>query len=98
MSESSSPPGEQVRERRVDRDLRTPPAIGPQTGRVAEHDGIVARAQPGRILLNRHPRLREPQTEIRSSRGRIWTHPVISNGRLYLRDQDLIYCYDIKAR
>lgn len=39
----------------------------------------------------------DPQTKIRSSRGRIWTHPVISNGKLYLRDQDLIYCYDVKA-
>jgi len=39
----------------------------------------------------------DPQTKIRSPQGRIWTHPVISNGKLYLRDQDLIYCYDIKA-
>lgn len=39
----------------------------------------------------------DPQTKIRSPQGRIWTHPVISNGKLYLRDQDLIYCYDVKA-
>jgi outer membrane protein assembly factor BamB len=39
----------------------------------------------------------DPQTKIRSPRGRIWTHPVISHGKLYLRDQDLIYCYDVKA-
>jgi outer membrane protein assembly factor BamB len=39
----------------------------------------------------------EPQSEIRSNRGGIWTHPVVSNGKLYLRDQDLIYCYDVKA-
>lgn len=38
-----------------------------------------------------------PQTKIRAKKGRIWTHPVISNGKLYLRDQDLIFCYDIKA-
>ncbi|MGO8699448.1 MAG: PQQ-binding-like beta-propeller repeat protein [Limisphaerales bacterium] len=25
-----------------------------------------------------------------------WTHPVIANGKLYIRDQDLILCYDIK--
>ena len=29
--------------------------------------------------------------------GHIWTHPVVANGRLYLRDQDLIFCYDVKA-
>jgi outer membrane protein assembly factor BamB len=39
----------------------------------------------------------EPQSQIRSNRGAIWTHPVISNGKLYLRDQDLIYCYDVKS-
>lgn len=38
----------------------------------------------------------DPQTTIRSPSGRIWTHPVIANGKLYLRDQDLISCYDIK--
>ena len=38
----------------------------------------------------------QDRTEIRSDRGRIWTHPVVVNGKLYLRDQDMIYCYDIK--
>lgn len=40
----------------------------------------------------------EPQTQQRSDRGKIWTHPVISNGRLYLRDQEIICCYDISAQ
>lgn len=39
----------------------------------------------------------EPQTELRKPAGRIWTHPVILNGKLYLRDQDLVYCYDVKG-
>lgn len=39
----------------------------------------------------------DPQTTIRSDRGKIWTHPVIAGGKLYLRDQDLVYCYDVKA-
>ncbi len=38
----------------------------------------------------------EPQTTQRNPQGRVWTHPVISNGRLYLRDQDVICCYKIK--
>lgn len=37
-----------------------------------------------------------PQTQLRKRDGRIWTHPVISNGRLYLRDQEIIYCFAIK--
>jgi outer membrane protein assembly factor BamB len=36
------------------------------------------------------------QSTIRSSRGSIWTHPVIANGKLYLRDQDLLFCFDVK--
>lgn len=39
----------------------------------------------------------EPRTTIRTRDNRVWTHPVISNGKLYLRDQDLIFCYDVKG-
>lgn len=38
------------------------------------------------------------QSSIRSDRGKIWTHPVVSNGKLYLRDQDLLYCFDVKDK
>jgi outer membrane protein assembly factor BamB len=38
----------------------------------------------------------DPQSTIRSPQGRIWTHPVIANAKLYLRDQEHIYCYDVK--
>ena len=24
-----------------------------------------------------------------------WAHPVVANGKLYLRDQDLLLCYDV---
>jgi outer membrane protein assembly factor BamB len=37
-----------------------------------------------------------PQTELRKPAGRIWTHPVIVNGKLYLRDQELLHCYDVR--
>ena len=29
---------------------------------------------------------------------RAWPHPVIANGKLYLRDQDLLLCYDVAAK
>lgn len=38
-----------------------------------------------------------PQTSQRKPQGKIWVHPVIVNGRLYLRDQELIYCYNVKG-
>ena len=37
-----------------------------------------------------------PQSEFRSPRGKIWTHPTIANGKLFLRDQEIVYCFDIK--
>ncbi len=40
----------------------------------------------------------DPQSEQRNPKGRIWTHPTVANGRLYLRDQELLHCYDISAR
>jgi outer membrane protein assembly factor BamB len=27
-----------------------------------------------------------------------WTHPVVSNGKLLLRDQDTVYAYDVRGR
>ncbi|HEY6564929.1 MAG TPA: PQQ-binding-like beta-propeller repeat protein, partial [Pirellulaceae bacterium] len=38
-----------------------------------------------------------PQTTHRKPDGRIWTHPVVSQGKLYLRDQELFYCFDVTA-
>ncbi len=36
------------------------------------------------------------ESGVRSPSGGVWTHPVVANGRLYLRDQDLLYCFDVK--
>ena len=30
------------------------------------------------------------------SRSPAWTHTVIANGKLYVRDQDVLLCYDVK--
>jgi outer membrane protein assembly factor BamB len=36
--------------------------------------------------------------KIKTHNGQSWPHPVIAGGKLYLRDQDDLLCYDIKAR
>ena len=38
----------------------------------------------------------DPQSQRRKPAGRIWVHPTIANGRLYLRDQEIVYCYEIQ--
>ncbi len=38
-----------------------------------------------------------PQTTQRSPKGMIWTHPVVANGHLYLRDQEYLFCFDVRG-
>ncbi len=39
----------------------------------------------------------DPQSAQRSAKGKVWTHPVVANGKLYLRDQELLSCYDVSG-
>ena len=62
---------------------------------------LYLRTERGELILI------EPNREEFVERGRFeqpdrtrepaWTHPVIANGKLYIRDQDLLLCYDVKA-
>ncbi len=63
-----------------------------------EASGTVVLAEASPKGWAEHGRFKlDPQTTIRNPQGRIWTHPVISGGKLYLRDQDLIFCFDVKG-
>ncbi|HYE17895.1 MAG TPA: PQQ-binding-like beta-propeller repeat protein [Tepidisphaeraceae bacterium] len=63
----------------------------------AEKGGAIAlveatpagRKETGRLTLPR-------ESNQRPSSGGLWTHPVVANGRLYIRDQESLYCYDLK--
>jgi hypothetical protein len=37
------------------------------------------------------------QPDHSGNQPRAWTYPVIANGRLYLRDQSILSCYDVKG-
>jgi hypothetical protein len=39
-------------------------------------------------------RFRQPSR----SRFPTFAHPVVANGRLYLRDEDVLLCYDVKEK
>jgi hypothetical protein len=65
---------------------------------LGEKDGSVALVKAGPERWDEKGRFKlSPQSEIRAGAGKIWTHPVVIGGKLYLRDQDLIYCYDVKG-
>jgi len=48
-------------------------------------------AEHGRYTL-------QPQTTQRNPKGMIWTHPVVSGGKLFLRDQELLFCFDVSGK
>ena len=35
------------------------------------------------------------RTEIQTTDNQIWTHQVVANGKLYLRDHNLLFCFDV---
>jgi outer membrane protein assembly factor BamB len=48
---------------------------------------------------NEEGRLVIPKQDTRrSASGGIWPHPVIARGKLFLRDQNYIFCYDVRAK
>jgi outer membrane protein assembly factor BamB len=84
-------------------DERDDPEHRAPKGSVALADGrLYYRTEKGTMLLI------EPNSKQYVERGRFdqpdrtkqpaWAHPVIANGKLYLRDQDLLLCYNLKAR
>ena len=54
----------------------------------ASHDGW---KESGRFRIPQESKLRKP-------RGGVWTHPVVANGHLFLRDQEFLFCFDVKDR
>ena len=56
-------------------------------------NGVVGLAEANPAGYREHGRF-----EIRSGRLPTWSHPVVSGGKLFIRDQDTIYAYDVRAR
>ena len=36
------------------------------------------------------------RTEMETKDNMVWAHPVVANGKLYVRDHNLLFCYDLK--
>jgi len=64
-----------------------------------EDDGTVVLVPVNNTGWKEAGRFKIPQqSKRRKPSGRIWTPPVVANGKLYLRDQDLLFCYDVRQR
>lgn len=65
---------------------------------LGEDTGDVALVAPSAEKWDEQGRFKlDPQTTLRKDKGKIWVHPVVCDGRLYLRDQNYVYCYDVRA-
>jgi outer membrane protein assembly factor BamB len=65
----------------------------------SEGKGTVALADAASEAWKETGRLELPEkTKLPRKSGQIWAHPVVANGKLFLRDQDLIFCYDVKGK
>jgi outer membrane protein assembly factor BamB len=74
----------------------------PKGALIMAGERLYLRAESGTVMLI------EPSKEGLQIRGQFeqpdrsgspaWAHPVVANGKLYLRDQDLLFCYEIAEK
>jgi hypothetical protein len=57
-------------------------------------DGFVLLIEPNPQQYVERGRFAQPDR----TRLPAWAHPVVANGKLYVRDQDMLFCYDVKAK
>jgi len=62
--------------------------------RQEDEKGTVALIEATAEGYREHGHFDQPDRSEKNS----WAHPVIAGGKLYLRDQDVLLCYDIKAK
>ena len=56
--------------------------------------GEMIQIEPNRERFVERGRFKQPDR----TREQAWTHPVIANGKLYIRDQDMLFCYDVAKK
>jgi outer membrane protein assembly factor BamB len=67
-------------------------------GRLYLHgeNGDVALVEPSSDEYREHGRFAPPAQPDRGN-SKAWAYPVVANGRLYIRDLDCLWCYDVRA-
>jgi len=69
-------------------------------GRLYLHgeNGDVALVEPGPDSYREKGRFTPPdQPKHANEMEKAWAYPVVANGRLYIRDHGMLWCYDVKA-
>ena len=56
-------------------------------------NGVIGLAEANPAAYREHGRF-----QIQMGSLPTWSHPIVSNGKLFIRDEDTIYAYDIRAK
>jgi outer membrane protein assembly factor BamB len=83
----------------------TEPALGPAALCFADNrlflhgeNGEVALVEPSPDGYKEKGRFSPPnQPQRKGPMEKAWTYPVVANGNLYLRDHNMLWCYDVRA-
>ncbi len=62
--------------------------------RQEDKKGTIALIEASPEGYREHGRFDQPDRSSKNS----WPHPVVAGGKLYIRDQDVLLCYDVKAK
>ena len=61
--------------------------------------GVVVKVAPSPDEWKEQGRFTLPKKDDRRpSAGGVWSHPVVSHGKLFVRDQNVLFCYDISGK
>jgi outer membrane protein assembly factor BamB len=83
----------------------TEPGLGPASLCFADNrlflhgeNGEVALVEPSPDGYKEKGRFSPPnQPQRKGPMEKAWTYPVVANGNLYLRDHNMLWCYDVRA-
>jgi outer membrane protein assembly factor BamB len=61
--------------------------------------GVVAKLTPSPDEWKEDGRFTLPKKDARRApSGGVWAHPVVSHGKLFVRDQNYLFCYDVEGK
>ena len=62
-----------------------------------ETDGLIVVVAASPAGWKEFGRMEFPErTKLQNRNNQVWTHPIVANSKLYLRDHDLLFCFDLK--
>jgi outer membrane protein assembly factor BamB len=61
-------------------------------------DGEVALVEASPEAYKEHGRFTPREDLERGGKAKAWAYPVVANGKLYVRDWGVLWCYDVKGQ